>query len=237
MKGVMRHYVEFTPQMANFGRMVEGKTKELEIHVKSNLKKRFRLSVAKEQKSGPFKKKLKRLSSTEYLLTLTLDAPSKAGTLNEQIKLKTNLKQQAEIQIRALAWVVSRVSAQPPRLMVNKNLTTDFRGFVRINNMGEKPVKVLEAKADAPDITVTLHTVKEGEFYNVLVNIPRDHKFPPNGNSITVKTNDPEFSLIKIPIRTYNGGRRRIGRPMPRPRPRVKMHKAEPQKKAAEGNK
>jgi len=236
MKGVMKHYVDFTPQMANFGRVIEGKTKKLEIHVKSNLKKRLRLSLLKEQKPGAFQKKLKRLSSTEYLLTLTVKAPPKPGTLNEQIKFKTNIKKQENLELRAMAWVVNRISAQPSRLMVNKNFTTDFRGFVRINNMGDKPVKVLEAKADAPDIKVTLRTVKEGKFYNLAVVIPKDHKFPPRGNSITVKTNDPELSLITIPIRTYNGGSRRVRGPMP-PRPRVKMHQTQPRKKVSGSNK
>lgn len=229
----MKHYVEFNPQMANFMRVVEGKSKKLEIHVKSNIKKRLRLSVVKGEKPGVFKKKLKRLSPTEYLLTLTLNAPRKAGPVNEQIKFKTNIKKQKTLELRAMGWVVARVSAQPPQLMVNKNLTYGFRGFIRINNMGEKPVKVLEAKADAPDIKVELRTVKEGKYYNLIVNIPKEHKFPPHGNSITVKTNDPELSLITIPIRTYNGGRRRTRRPMLQPRPRVKMQKAEPQKKVA----
>ncbi|MEK7732117.1 MAG: TlpA disulfide reductase family protein, partial [Planctomycetota bacterium] len=72
--------------------------------------------------------------------------------------------------------------------------------MIKFTNYGKTPTKVLEATVDDPTVTVTVTERKAGEAYTIQVQMPPGYAPPPQGRTITLKTDDAQKPVITVPI-------------------------------------
>ncbi len=198
--------------------MIEGQSGERTITIKNNTKQHMKIKLKKAIGAPLFKRKLTKIKRGQlYRLTLRLSPPYKVGFQREQIQLETNIKHEKTLSIWAMGYVSPRVAVQPPYIRVSANRANQpFRTQLRVINYGKKPVKVLGVSSPAPQIKLTLKTNVAGKNYSVLIDIPKDYNIPPQGTSITIKTDDTKRPVINVPVRSF--------RPYPRRGPYKRLN-------------
>ena len=214
MKGNMKYYIEIAPTMGMFGRVVESSTTPLErtIKVTNKTEKPIEISMPPSLADKKFKYELKTIKAgQEWDLVIKLEPPFPKETLNEVINLTSNVEKQKTIEIRSNAQIAPRLELQPSLLDIGAvQPDQPFVGSIFVINNGDKPVKALEVKADAPEIKLTLNEVTPTKSFSVKVEIPAGYKPPEAGNKITIKTDDTEKPLLEVPVKAVQ-----------RPRPQV----------------
>lgn len=144
-----------------------------------------------------------------------------AGDFRKTAMLLTNIEAHHLVPIPLNAAVCERIEAMPPSLSITPPSTQPVQGqaaaggttaqagtpsqaamtprVIRIQNYGETPVKVTEAFADEPAVTVAVHEQIAGKSYVLVASIPTAYR-PPPGMGITVRTDDTRKPVVRIPI-------------------------------------
>jgi len=208
LKGEVKRYVEISPASANFGRITDQQPRTRELTITNNTDKALKLDMKPGRVENYKYELIEKEPGKRYALRVTANPPFKEGRLNDSVVLQTNVDQQKTISIRAVATVPPRLEVQPTSVIVNKPRSAVGSGgrpisrVLRFTNYGDKPVKLLEAKSDDPGVKLSIRERKAGEAYTVELQMPAGYVPPPEGRTITLKTDDKEKPEIKVPIRT-----------------------------------
>jgi hypothetical protein len=151
-----------------------------------------------------------------YELIVTTKPPLPYGRTPAGIELTTGNPRQPDLQIPVNANIQARVSATPPVVFVPAQQTQGTARQVRIRYFGESPeFKVIGVESSNPDkVTVELMEAKAPQYMprgpsstwspkleqEVKVQVPPGSELGDGGVTITIKTNDPEFAEVTIPV-------------------------------------
>ncbi len=203
LKGEVKRYVEVTPPSANFARITGQEAQERIVSLTNNTDAPLQLTL-EQPADAKFKTELvEKTPGKQYDLRIAAVPPFEPGNLRSTITLKTNIPEQSEVTVDVNGIVPARLEVQPTVVLVTPGRgeeTTGISRVVRFTNYGDKPVKVLEATADDPSVTVNVSERKAGESYTVQIQMPAGYTPSANGSKVTLKTDDTEQPTISIPI-------------------------------------
>ena len=222
LKGTVKRFVDVKPTTANFGRISGDEATERVLTIQNNMETPLELTVPETRDGSPFTYELVETTPGKtFELHVRTVPPYKPGTLRETIKIGTNVEAQKTLDVRIHGTVPERLDIQPKTITVvaprgNKRSTgRPVTRLLRFNNYGKRPVKLLEATVDNPDITATITENKPGKSYNVQVRMPAGFVPTDKGNVLTLKTDDPDIPELTIPIRApLKKSARAPGRPI-----------------------
>jgi hypothetical protein len=76
------------------------------------------------------------------------------------------------------------------------------RNVIVVNNRsGKAPVTVTGASVDDAAFAAEIVTIERGRRYQVTVTVKPDADAGPRDATLTLKTNDPEFPTLTVPVR------------------------------------
>jgi thiol-disulfide isomerase/thioredoxin len=208
MRGEVKQYVEVAPTQVDFGELYGTEPKKQVVRLTSNSDTPLKLEVSTPPGDNFDVNLVETTPGKVYELQVTAKPPfDQPERIRKTIALKTNIEAAKSIEIPVRAAIPQRLEVQPSQLtlgsvkglpqMTEKGLTR----VISFDNYGAKPTKLLEAKADDPEISVKIDPRVEGRKYAVQVQFPPGYNVPATGRTITLKTDDAEKPTITIPVK------------------------------------
>jgi len=232
LKGECKHYVDCKPAGAYFGILwssePQTKTVTLTNNTSTPLKPKLKPVNDPDKKKFDFKIEEK-TPGKEYLFHVTTKPPYTRGQVaSASYILETGLKEEPTITIRAVLSSPKRIDIRPSVIVQRANTPAmanrpSQSSYFRVAMYDEKPILITEWQVDDPAITLKLTRKEQGKNYHFLVTIPKDHKLPTTGRTITLKTNDKQTPVIKVPIRPAPKPRTAQTPPKPTKRPALEL--------------
>lgn len=206
VRGNLQHYLDITPQAVGFGKLDGDSFRERRITIRNHTEQPVQITLDQASLDKRFNYELiETLPGRVYELYVDAHPPYQPGTYRGQIKLKTSLSSQPELDIGVFAIIPERVEVLPRVISISKS-TPDAADeeptvhVINIQNNGEKPVKVVGATCDDPKVGVVLKEVFTGRKYRVQVRMPSAYELPPSGANVFLKTDDTEFPVLTVAV-------------------------------------
>ncbi len=134
-------------------------------------------------------------------ITVTLLTPLKGGNNYGRIEADTGVAEMPSLTFAASAYVIAEVEVTPAAITLQGNLTKATKRFVTIRNGGKTPLKISDLTLSNPAITAKLTETSPGKSFRVVLEIPAGTQLSAGGESITMKTDNPRFPELSVPIR------------------------------------
>jgi len=231
LTGELKHYIDVTPTGAYFGRVYSEKSQERILKIKNNADQDLKLELKPVAEDAKFDFELtEKTPGKEFELKITSKPPYEAGSYaRANATLTSNIDAQKKITVNAVLAAAKRIDVLPETLTIPapspsaaKNKTGRSL-LLRFTNYGEKPVKLLEATADEPEIKLVVDEKKAGSTYTVQIQLPAGYQPPAAGKTITLKTDDEEIPTIQVPLKASRVARKPSQPAKPRERPAMKL--------------
>lgn len=133
------------------------------------------------------------------ILTVKAIPPFEPGENHGVISIPTSEAAQPLIQVPVRLHMPRRLEASPASIDVPA--TRDgHQAQISIVNLGDSPVTILDVNKTRRDIEAEVIAGPDGT-QKVQVTFPPDFACGPNGESITLRTSDEEYSQIVVPVR------------------------------------
>jgi len=201
LRGVCNRYVDVVPTNANFGKVAFDEPHERVLKLTNNTDNPVQLSLQKTE-ADVFKFELVEITpGKNFELHVSIEPPYEPGRHRFDNVVLTNVDEQKEIRVVAAATIPDRLDIQPPEVTLNTiKSNSAYTRPIRFYNYGKTEVKVLEATCDDPAIAVEVKERSAGKNYVISLNIPEGYMPPPQGRTITLRTDDAERPVIEIPL-------------------------------------
>jgi thiol-disulfide isomerase/thioredoxin len=224
--GDCKWHVGAEPKRVYFGLLLEEEPKTKTVRIVNHSDKKLELSLGPQAHPDKLDLDLEEVKKgQEYKLKITVKPPYKPGYIRENLLVYTNLKKQKKLIIPVYAKVPHRLEVVPHQLVFSKRTAAGDREtqrrILRVSNYGDTPVKVLDAEVNDPAIELEVRERKAGENYTIVLTLPGDYLPPAKGRMLTIKTDDKEKPVLRVPIRRPNTARNRVstrnlvGKPAP----------------------
>ena len=232
LKGKCKRYVDCVPPGAYFGILWSSEPQTKTITLTNNTSTPMKPEL--KPVSDPNKKKFdfkmeEKAPGKVYLFHVTTKPPYTRGQVaNVSYILETGLKEEPTITIRAALNSPKRIDIRPSVIVQRANTPAMANqpaqsSYFRIAMYDKKPIHITEWQVDDPAIKLKLTRKEQGKNYHFLVTIPKDHKLPTTGRTITLKTSDEQTPVIKVPIRPIPKPRTAQTPPKPKKRPALDL--------------
>ena len=153
---------------------------------------------------------------TMSILTVKAKPPFDQGDNLGVITIETNQPEQPVAHVPVKLTMPRRIELNPAAVALGSpQVVQQFT--VTLVNSGEKPLNILEIKKSKPEIQTQFFPEPDGMSYRLQITIPVGFTCGPEGESVTVRTDDEEYKEIVIPVRFGNPARARMIRPTTRP--------------------
>ncbi len=196
------------PERAYFGLLLDNKPRTKTIRLVNHSDQELKLSLGPQAHPERVKLELKETQpGQEYELKITMKPPFKPGYIRDNLLIYTNLDTQKKIIIPVYAKIPHRLEVVPRQLIFSehtmhaKSDDETQRRILRVSNYGAQPVKVLDAETNDPAIELKVIERKPGKEYTIYLQMPSDYMPPTKGRMLTIKTDDKQKPVIKVPIR------------------------------------
>jgi len=206
LRGEVKRYVEVVPTSANFGKITSQEPQERIVNITNNTDNPLKLTMVPPADSKFKYDLVEKTPGKQFDLHVTAAPPFEEGTLTGKLTLQTNVEAQKDLLVDVQAVVPARLEVQPAVVTLTKPRTEGapppegLSRVIKFTNYGKTPTKVLEATVDDPTVTVSVTERKAGEAYTIQVQLPPGYAPPPEGRTITLKTDDAQKPVITVPI-------------------------------------
>lgn len=206
LRGEVKRYVEVVPTSANFGKITSQEPQERIVNITNNTDNPLKLTLVPPADSKFKYDLVEKTPGKQFDLHVTAAPPFEEGSFTSTLTLHTNVADQKDLQVEVQAVVPARLEVQPAVVTLTRPktegapTTEGLSRVIKFTNYGKTPTRVLEATVDDPTVTVSVTERKAGEAYTIQVQLPPGYSPPPQGRTITLKTDDAQKPVITVPI-------------------------------------
>ena len=200
--GVNPPYLHFVPVE---GEPLTGETRVVKIV--ANVETPLTLEMI-ESSNPALKTELQTVTAgKEYALRVTFDpallptgGPGKSAA-SGAIRFKTSVAEMSTIAIGTYAVIQPAVLAVPQQLTVPASfLGREFRQTLCVRSLGSAVIQVTDAAVGVEGVTVESKEVTPGKVFQVAVVFPANFTAEKTPAELTVKTDHPKYSVLRVPI-------------------------------------
>lgn len=138
----------------------------------------------------------------EVALSMKEDAP--VGPVNAVLEVQTNHPKAKSVPVKVFGVVRAMIHVTPSQVQFGSVAAKKKpgRNLIMVNNRsGGVPVEVTGANVNDEAFSAEVVTIEKGKRYQVTITINADASAGPRDSVLTVKTSDPEFPEITVPVR------------------------------------
>ncbi|MHC4696006.1 MAG: redoxin domain-containing protein, partial [Planctomycetota bacterium] len=202
LRGVCKRYVDVVPTNANFGKIAFDEAHKRVLKITNNTDRPLELALDKTEDSEFKFELIEKVPNKNFELHVSMKPPYSAGRHQGRVVMTSNFEEQKEIKTSASARIPNRLDLQPAVVKLNvTRLEKAYKRPIRFYNYGKTEVKVLDATCDDPLVKVEVQERSAGRSYILSLDIPKGYMPPPEGKTITVKTDDPAQPTILLPLK------------------------------------
>lgn len=203
LAGISRSYLELKPSSGiDFGRNPRTQTMGRMATVTYNGEGPIEY-VAAESSSPKFEVTVTKIGKTDnakVIVNTKPDATFEIGEHTAVVRITTNCKEQPTIDVPVCLYRPARIELEPAEVVLSgvRNLQ---RRTVSIANNGMQALHVLGVESSSRSIRTQFYPDRDGFSYKLELTLPKSFKCGPQGEKVTIRTDDREFGEIVIPIR------------------------------------
>ena len=203
IKGTVWKPIDISASMIAFILSSESARNETKtVRIVSNLDEQLKLSDP--QCTNEFlKAELKTVKEgKEFELQITAARPSAYSSIAAPISVKTSSAKMPTIEVIAYVMLQQPVTVIPPQiLLLPGSVSNAVREVVTVRYTGTNAFALSDATVNAPGATVRTQETEPGRSFNLTVDFPPGFQVEPNQKvELTVKSNHPQFPLIRVPV-------------------------------------
>ena len=195
--------IEVSPPMVVFKASDDTQTNDTKVvRIVNHLDKPLTLSDLQCTNSA-FKAELKTVKpGNEYELHITAVPPFTSHSINGLVSLKTSSPSVPTINVSAYVMVEQAVMVTPTQITLPPGpLAAAMKRTIMIRNNGTNSLVLSDAAVNIPGAEVRVQETQPGRLFNLAVNFPAGLQVKPDQKpEVTLKSNHPKFSLIKVPV-------------------------------------
>ncbi len=143
-------------------------------------------------------------SSQQYEVVLTMKDDPPVGPVNAVVEVETNHPKAKTVPVKVFGVVRALLHVTPSQIQFGsvEAKKQPGRNVIVVNNRsGKTPIKVTAATVDDAAFAAEVVTIERGRRYQVTVTIKGDADAGPRDATLTLKTTDPEFPTLTVPVR------------------------------------
>ena len=137
-------------------------------------------------------------AGARYELDVTLAPPWPAGRFTDVLRIQTGIKESPELNYYVYGTVPPRLTTSPKYILVPPERTEEVTRTARIQWSNNKPAKILEVSTSVPGAKVEIEEDIHGQ--SVKLTVPAGSQPSAAQHNITIKTDDPNSPVIKLPV-------------------------------------
>jgi hypothetical protein len=195
--------IDVTPPMVVFKVSDDMQTNDTKVvRIVNHLDKPLTLSDL-QCTNRAFKAELKTVKpGNEFELHITAVPPFPTRTINAPVSLKTSSPSMPTINVRAYVMVEQAVMVTPTQITLPAGpLAAAMNRAIMIRNNGTNSLVLSDATVNIPGAEVRVQETQPGRLFNLMVSFPAGFQIKPDQKpEVTLKSNHPRFSLIKVPV-------------------------------------
>lgn len=208
LQGAIWKAFDVSPAYAVFNVMPEQPTNQsLVIKITSNNDQP--VTVSDPASTSPvFKTELKTVQEGKaYELVVTVDSSEVSGTTSGQITLKTSSAKMPVVSLPSFIMMQPVLAVNPPEMSIPPGpLKSPAQFTVSIINNGSNSITLSDASINKEGATLQVKDLLPnqvpGRQFNVTATFPTGFLIQPSDNILaTVKTSNPKYPLITIPVK------------------------------------
>jgi hypothetical protein len=152
----------------------------------------------------PADQRLAGKSAQQYEVTMTMDDNPPVGPVNAVLEIETNHPKAKNVPVKVFGVVRSLLHVTPSQVQFGsvEAKKQPGRNVIVVNNRtGKVPITVTSATVDDKAFDTEIVTIETGRRYQITVTIKADAASGPRDSTLTLKTSDPEFPTLEVPVR------------------------------------
>lgn len=202
LKGTVWKPVEINPQFAMINVPPETQGGATVIRIINNMEEPLTLSNP-EVNNPNFSATLKtNKPGKEFEMTVSIVPPIRTGYSQATVTLKTSSTAMPTItanigaNVQAAVTVIPQQITLPPGPLANQTMPS-----ITIQNNSTNLLTLSEAATTAKDVQVKVNEANPGRLFTATLTFPQGYELPQGQIAeFTVKTSNPHFAVIKVPI-------------------------------------
>jgi hypothetical protein len=143
-------------------------------------------------------------SAQQSEVTMTMDDNPPVGPVNALLEIETNHPKAKTVPVKVFGVVRALLHVTPSQIQFGsvEARKQPGRNVIVVNNRsGNVPITVTGAAVDDNAFDTEVVTIEKGRRYQITVTIKADAASGPRDAVLTLKTNDPEFPTMEVPVR------------------------------------
>jgi len=143
-------------------------------------------------------------SPQQYEITLTMKENPPVGPVNTVLEIETNHPKAKTVPVKVFGVVRALLHVTPSQIQFGavEAKKQPGRNVIVINNRsGGVTVTVTNAAVNDPAFDAEVVVIEKGRRYQVTVTVNPDASAGPRDAVLTLKTSDPEFPTVEVPVR------------------------------------
>ena len=143
-------------------------------------------------------------SPQQYEVVLTMKDNPPVGPVNAVLEIETNHPKAKTVPVKVFGVVRALLHVTPSQIQFGSvdAKKQPGRNVIVVNNRtGNSPVTVTSASVNDPAFNTEVVTIEKGRRYQVTVTVKPDASEGPRDAVLTLKTTDPEFPTLEVPVR------------------------------------
>jgi len=143
-------------------------------------------------------------SPQQYEITLTMKENPPVGPVNTVLEIETNHPKAKKVPVKVFGVVRALLHVTPSQIQFGaiEAKKRPGRNVIVVNNRsGGVAVQVTGATVNDPAFNAEVVPIEKGRRYQVTVTVNPDAGAGPRDAVLTLKTDDPEFPTVEVPVR------------------------------------
>jgi hypothetical protein len=184
------------PRSVQFGNVERDKPVEQTIDVTAE--KGLPFQVVKVESDAPYitasfsPATSKETEGPKYKVKVTLSPDAPPGTVNNRLRIYTNMEKKPVIEVPVYAKVMGRLRISPESINFGSFAPGAAQEVVvTLSAPDNHPIQVTSVKSSSPDVIATLKTLADGKSYEVHCNVADAKQTGRISSKLIIETSDP----------------------------------------------
>lgn len=214
LNGTVEPLIVIEPTKIEFGSLklsdVIGKALTSSFTITNKIEKPLELKNLTSSNPN-FKAEIKELEpGRKFEIVVTMSGALRTGSNGANIDVNTNFPDMDMLRVPAAVYLNSPVDVMPSQVTLPATRTTAMTRALFVRNNTVVPVKLSGLKSSNPKLVVRLEETTPGMAWKLVLDVPVDYQSPPTGDTVSVKTSNPEIPELIVDVIT-----REMNRPLP----------------------
>jgi hypothetical protein len=202
LKGTVWKPIDINPQFAMINVPPDTQAGSTVVRIINNMDEPITLSKP-EISNTNFSATLKtNQPGKEFEMTISIVSPIRTGYSQAQVTIKTSsstvptLTANIGANVQAAVTVVPQQITLPPGPLANQTMPS-----ITIQNNATNMLTLSDEATTAKGVQVKLNEANPGHLFTATLTFPQGYELPQGEQAVfTVKTSNPQFSVVKVPI-------------------------------------